>query len=84
LHCLASDAPERDQAKTLATASIVGFAAGGAMVLAGTVIALVRTRARPANADPATSWSAPADRLRLESPIEIDAGPRSLLIRGRF
>jgi hypothetical protein len=85
LHCLASDAPERDQARTLATASIVGFAAGGAMVLAGTIVALVRTRARPASSNPAASLRAPPpDRLRLASPIEFDAGPRSLLIRGRF
>jgi hypothetical protein len=77
LHCLASDASERDQAKTLATTSIVGLAAGGAMVVAGTVVALVRTRARPASA----LWRASPP---LAPPVEIDVGPRALLIRGRF
>jgi hypothetical protein len=73
LHCLVADVPERNQAQALSTTSIVGLAAGGALLVTGTVLAVVRPGAR-------TPQSRPAE----PPPIEVHAGPGSLLIRGRF
>lgn len=42
LHCLAADAGERDAASALGTASAAALIAGGAALVAGTVLAIVR------------------------------------------
>lgn len=42
LHCLAADVSARDDASTLATASAIAFAVGGACALTGVVLAIVR------------------------------------------
>lgn len=67
--CLASDIPERDHARTLVTVSTVGFVSGGAGLVVGAILALVRSRGGD-EAEKARAW--------------LDVGPGSITARGRF
>jgi len=81
LHCLAADAPERDQASALRATSIAGFTAGGALLLTGAVLAVVR----PALARPGvrSARAALPQRPPLEV-VDVLAVPGAISIGGRF
>jgi hypothetical protein len=67
--CLVSDIPERDHAKTLVAVSTAGFVVGGAGLVAGTVLTVLRARrAEKAEGDP----------------VGLSVGPGSVAVWGRF
>jgi hypothetical protein len=63
-HCLIADLPARDSAQTLITVSTIGLVAGGAALLAGATLLILRPGGRPAAARLEIDAGPAAIRLR--------------------
>jgi len=73
-HCPATDQPEADKAQTLITLSTIGFVAGGVALATGTVLAILRPGGSKTD----------KDEKKSDTAIQVDVGPGSLFLRGRF